>query len=166
MKADPWPVIAGWSYIPDPLGCVAVACLGSVIKGIEGAAIVGPLVTENIGAERIIANVISNSRIRVLLIVGPEVKGHFAGQSLEALWMNGINEDLDKHGKINGKILGAKGAIPYIQNLKPEHVKRFRDQVTVIHSMGLMDQKEINAMVDRNGGEDPFPEPPMIVAVR
>ncbi len=86
----------------------------------SGAAIVGHLVTANIGIEKIIANVISNPNIRYIIIFGMESEGHLAAQSLLSLCKNGIDE--------NGKIIGSIGMTPYIRNLPKEAIERFREQ--------------------------------------
>ncbi len=41
--------------------------------------------TENLGLEKVIANIISNPNIRFILLCGTEVKGHLSGQTLAAL---------------------------------------------------------------------------------
>jgi tetrahydromethanopterin S-methyltransferase subunit A len=141
---------------------VAVCTVGSQIKGIKGAAISGPCMTENLGIEKIIANIVSNCHIRVLVVCGAEVKGHCSGQSLISLWENGI----EIGGKNEGKIIGAKGAIPYIQNLEPEAIKRFKAQICLlIDLLGCEDLEKINkriAGVEHTG--QPFHQPPMIIS--
>ena len=79
-------------------------------KGIcdAGAAICGSCKTENLGLEKVIANIISNPNIRFLLLCGTEVKGHLAGQTFAALHKGGVKD---------GRVVGAEGAIPFIENL-------------------------------------------------
>ena len=67
---------------------MAVVTLASVMR-IENSAISGTCKTENLGVEKIVANLISNSNIRFLLICGAESKGHMPGNTLIALHKNG-----------------------------------------------------------------------------
>jgi len=55
--------------VGDPNSGVAVATLASPLL-IEGAAIIGQCKTENLGVEKIVANVISNCNIRFLILCG------------------------------------------------------------------------------------------------
>ena len=110
---DPWPPVRGDYLVGDPNAGVAVATLasplfvlvGSHLPPYIGAAIYGPCKTENLGVEKIVANVISNCNIRFLIITGVESKGHLPGDTLLALHRNGIDEQ--------GRIIGSKGAEPY-----------------------------------------------------
>ena len=75
-------------------------------------AIVGTLHTENLGIERLIANVIANPHIRFVVVCGPDSRqaiGHLPGQSLVALAQSGIDE--------HQRIIGAKGKRPVLRNL-------------------------------------------------
>ena len=72
--ADGWPVISG-DYAE-----------------LSGAAIAGPCKTENLGIEKVVANIISNPNIRFLILAGAEVQGHITGQSFKALHENGAED--------------------------------------------------------------------------
>lgn len=98
-------------------------------------AIWGQHKTENLGIEKIVANIVSNPNIRYLIVCGEEVRGHKSGQSLLALHMNGIGD--------NGRIVGANGAVPYIENISAEAIDRFREQVELIDMIGISDIKII-----------------------
>jgi tetrahydromethanopterin S-methyltransferase subunit A len=91
----------------------------------SGAALAGTLQTENIGIEKIICNVVSNPNIRYLIICGPESPGHWVGEALLALSENGLDE--------RKRIIGTQAPTPYLFNLQPEFVQRFRDQVTLVN---------------------------------
>jgi tetrahydromethanopterin S-methyltransferase subunit A len=95
----------------------------------ELVAIWGQHKTENLGIEKIVANIVSNPNIRYLVICGEEVRGHRSGQSLMSLHANGIDS--------NGRIIGANGAVPYIENIGPEAIARFREQVELIDMIGV-----------------------------
>ncbi|MFW9793254.1 MAG: hypothetical protein ACFFEE_03040, partial [Candidatus Thorarchaeota archaeon] len=101
-------------------------------------AIIGTCKTENIGIERIIINIISNPKIRYLIIAGPEVPGHLTGRSLRALYHNGVDPD-------TRKIVEAEGAIPYIENVPLEGIEQFREQVELIEMINKNDPSLIAA---------------------
>jgi tetrahydromethanopterin S-methyltransferase subunit A len=137
---------------------VAVVTLASVFNP-RGTAISGPCKTENLGLEKIVANVISNSNIRFLIVCGVESKGHLPGNTLLALHRNGIDE--------KGRIIGSNGAIPFIQNLSVQAVERFQRQVELVDRIGLEDMKEIERLVSQyNHLARPFPEEPYQVIKR
>ncbi len=117
-------------------GCTAVVLLAIDYTPPDSVAIYGPLKTENIGIEKIVANVISNPQIRYLVICGEEIRGHRAGASLIALHRKGIDK---QH-----RIIDAPGAIPYIENLKEEALKRFQKQVQIIDLIDMTDTKKIS----------------------
>lgn len=100
-----------------------------------GAALAGTLQTENIGIEKIIANVASNPNIRYLILCGEEVMGHSSGDALRALVKNGVDE--------KRTIVGSKAATPYLFNIPIEAVERFRDQITLLDLIGEIDRKVI-----------------------
>ena len=64
-----WPVISGDYIVGDPESPVAVTTLASHIEAeLSGAAIAGPCKTENLGVEKVVANIISNPNIRFLIL--------------------------------------------------------------------------------------------------
>lgn len=151
-----WPPIPGDFEVKDPNGCVAVCTLGKKIKVSADYAIIGTCKTENIGIERIIANVVSNPNIRFFVLAGPEIPGHHTGQTLRSLYENGVDEK-------TRKIINAPGAIPYIENVPLDAVERFRNQVELIDMLRNQNPEEIAKAVQeaipRNPGpinEDPI----------
>ncbi len=156
LYTDPWPPLRGDYQVGDPRSAVAVVTLASPLL-IKGSAIFGQCVTENLGLEKIVANVISNCNIRYVIICGLESKGHLPGNTLLALHKNGIDPQ--------GRIVGSKGAIPFIQNLPPEAISRFQEQVELIERIGLVDVEEIEALVARHKKE-PYPGEPFLVFKR
>jgi len=161
--ASGWPIVQGDFHTGDPQSPVAVVTMGSHLdeEGIckAGAAICGSCKTENLGLEKVIANVISNPNIRYLLTCGTEVKGHLSGQSLIALHKNGIE---------GGKIIGTKGAIPFIENLSAENIKRFQEQVELVDIMEAEDTGVITAKLNELKAKDPgaFDAEAMIVEIK
>jgi tetrahydromethanopterin S-methyltransferase subunit A len=149
--ADGWPVINGDYVMGDPQSCVAGATLASHIEEVlvdAGAAIAGPCKTENLGIEKMIANLISNPNIRFLLLCGSEVQGHITGQSIEALHANGV--DADKR-----KIVGATGAIPFIENMPDEAIERFQQQMEIVSMIDIEDAAAIQSKVKECIEKDP-----------
>jgi len=151
--ADNWPVVKGDYKVGNPQSRIAVVTLGSSINPQPEAAIWGSSKTENLGVEKIVANVISNSNIRYVLVCGTESRGHLAGHSLLAIHAHGIDE--------KGRIIGSKGAIPFIENISEEAVRRFQQQVVLIDEIGLINPKEILKLVNKykNKGETYQDEP-------
>ncbi|MFA5294883.1 MAG: tetrahydromethanopterin S-methyltransferase subunit A [Methanoregulaceae archaeon] len=161
--ASGWPITKGDFNSGDPNSPVAVMTCGSHLdeKGIcdKGAAICGSCKTENLGLEKVIANIISNPNIRFLLLCGTEVKGHLAGQTMAALHAGGVKD---------GRVVGAEGAIPFIENLNDAAIKRFQEQVQLVNIMESEDLGAIAAKISELAGKDPgaFAGDPMIVEVK
>ena len=98
---------------------------GLVRVGVEsGAALSGTLQTENVGLEKVVCNIVANPNIRYLVVCGPESPGHLVGETILALEKNGIDT--------NKRIIGTGAPTPYLFNIPPEFVERFRKQVKVI----------------------------------
>jgi tetrahydromethanopterin S-methyltransferase subunit A len=160
--ASGWPLIKGDFISGDANSPVAVVTMGSHLdeKGIcdAGAALCGSCKTENLGLEKVIANVIANPNIRFILFCGTEVKGHLSGQTFGALHKNGVKD---------GRVVGAEGAIPFIENLKDDAIKRFQQQVEVVNIMETEDLGAIKAKINELKAKDPgaFGEP-MVVEVK
>jgi tetrahydromethanopterin S-methyltransferase subunit A len=162
--SEPWPVITGEYEVGKAESPVAVVTCGSHLKNSEliaaGAAISGPCKTENIGIEKMTANIISNPNIRYLIVTGMEVKGHITGQAIEAFVKDGIDKE--------GKIIGAKGAIPFIQNLTPESIERIRAQVQPVMMMDTEDMGALKSKITELVSKDPgaLDVEPMIVEIK
>ena len=111
--------------------------------------------TENLGIERVIKNVLANTRIRFLLLCGEDTQhavGHLPGQSLESLFSNGIDD--------RGRIVGARGKRPVLKNVTPEEIASFLRQVELISMIGSEDVNAISAQirscVTRDPGRFPY----------
>ena len=160
--AEGWPVVNGDYIVGDPESPVAATTLGSHNEQIPvdaGAAIAGPCKTENLGIEKMVANLISNPNIRFLILCGSEVQGHITGQSIEALHNNGVDE--------KRKISGATGAIPFIENIPDEGLERFQQQMEVVNMVDIEDAGKIQAKVKECIEKDPgaFEEEAMVIKV-
>lgn len=129
----PW----GGEFTAGPVtGCVAVVLLNIEYQPPSFVAIYGKLKTENIGIEKIVANVISNPHIRYVVVCGEEIRGHRSGTSLLALHRHGIDA---QH-----RIIQAPGAIPYIENLGVEAIDRFQRQVEVVDLVNVTEKRRIS----------------------
>jgi len=162
--AEGWPVINGDYTVGDPESPVAAATLASHIEQIPvdaGAAIAGPCKTENLGIEKMVANLISNPNIRFLVLCGSEVQGHITGQSIEALHANGVDPE-------KRKIIEATGAIPFIENIPDEGIERFQQQMEIVSIIDVEDaaaiQSKIKECIDKDPGA--FEEEPMVIEVK
>jgi tetrahydromethanopterin S-methyltransferase subunit A len=130
-----WPPISGDFEVGDPSHCVAIC-------------IIGTCKTENIGIERVIINVISNPKIRFLILSGPEVPGHFTGRSMRALYQNGVDSE-------TRKIIDAEGAIPYIENIPMEGINQFREQIELIDMINTNDPEKIDTKAKELSSKNP-----------
>ncbi|HJH30374.1 MAG TPA: tetrahydromethanopterin S-methyltransferase subunit A [Methanosarcinaceae archaeon] len=158
-----WPTIKGEYDVGNVENCVAVITLGSHLPGgpqlDAGAAITGPCKTENLGIEKVVAHIISNPNLRFLLITGSEVKGHITGQAMSSMHANGVEDN---------RIVGATGAIPYIENINEEAMERFQQQVECVELIGTEDMGEITAKIKECAAKDPgaFDADPIIMVVK
>ncbi|MBO5119354.1 tetrahydromethanopterin S-methyltransferase subunit A [Methanocorpusculum sp.] len=160
--ASGWPIIQGDYHTGDANSPVAVITMGSHLDETAicaaGAALAGSCKTENLGIEKVVANIISNPNIRFVLLCGTEVKGHLTGQSWTAMHENGVE---------GGKIVGSKGAIPFLENLTAEHIKRFQEQVELVNLMETEDLGQISAKIAELTARDPgaFGADPIVVQI-
>lgn len=139
---------------------VAVVTLGkSLALDQELVAVFGPDKTENLGIEKVVANIISNPRIRFLVICGPEVRGHMSGDTLRALYHSGIDD--------NNRVVGAKGAVPYIENIPQEAIERFQQQVELVDLIDIEDVNVIEETIRECIRKDPGPfgEPYIVIKI-
>jgi tetrahydromethanopterin S-methyltransferase subunit A len=90
----------------------------------SGAALSGTLQTENIGLEKVICNIVSNTNIRYLVLGGPESEGHLTGEAIKALFKNGVDE--------KKRIIGTESPHPFLFNISNEIIERFLEQVTLV----------------------------------
>ena len=149
--ADGWPIINGDYQIGDPESPVAATTLGSHNEDVPvaaGAAIAGPCKTENLGIEKVVANIISNPNIRFLILCGSEVQGHVTGQSFEALHQNGVDSE-------KRNIIGATGAIPYVENVPDEGIERFQSQIEIVSMIDVEDYSAIQSKIKKCIEKDP-----------
>lgn len=143
MRLEDWPLIAGRYYIGNKNSCIAVCTLASIDlleqfnkpEYLSKIAVVGKSVTENIGIEKMVQNIVTNPNIRFLILCGRESEGHFVGQGLKSLIANGVDG--------NGRIIGAKGPMPTVKNLTKEQIEIFRKQVKIVDLIGCENIEKI-----------------------
>ena len=140
----------------------------------SGAALAGTLQTENIGIEKLIANIVANPNIRYLVICWRESQGHLPADALINLLENGVKDDKRR------TIIGAKAPTPYLPNIPVESIERFRRQITIVNLLSDDDpvrgtdpelvRKAVWSCIQENSTEflnyklfDPgaWPEPPI-----
>ena len=144
-KAD-WPFVPGTYFVADPAAPVAVTTLGSVDlaqavseSAPAGLCIVGKVETENIGIEKIIKNILSNSAIRYLVCAGNEPPKHLTGATMVALFENGVDE--------RNKIVGSPGMRPILPNTSKLEIEEFRRRIEAVDMIGCTDVAAIHAKV-------------------
>jgi len=144
MNLQNWPSVEGRYKIGNKNSSIAV-CTNASIDEIEvdlnKVAIIGKCVTENLGIEKIIQNIVSNPNIRYLVLCGRESKGHFVSQAIEALKKNGTDSEK--------RIIGAKGNLPHLRNIDEKLIERFREQITIINMVGETNSEKIEEVVDK-----------------
>ncbi len=101
----------------------------------SGAALAGTLQTENIGLEKLVANVVANPNIRYIVLCWRESQGHLPGDAIVALVKNGIRKDKKR------TIIAAEALTPYLPNISLEAIERFRKQVTIVNLLSQDDSK-------------------------
>jgi tetrahydromethanopterin S-methyltransferase subunit A len=104
-----------------------------------GAALAGTLQTENIGIEKIIANIVANPNIRYIVLCAVESPGHLCGEALISLMEYGVDE--------KKKIIGTEAPTPYLYNTPIESIERFRKQVKLIDLLNEGNPEEIKKAV-------------------
>lgn len=138
-----WPPIEGRYKVGNKRSPIAV-CTNATVEGIEldleKVAIIGKCVTENIGIEKMIQNIISNPYLRFLILCGKTSKGHFVGQAIISLKKNGIDRDK--------RIIGARGNMPFLKGINESLVERFRKQIQIVDLMQETDSKKIMEKVE------------------
>ena len=87
----------------------------------------GRLLSENKGIESLVRNVISNGKIRTIILCGNDAVGHKAGHSLLLLHQNGIDAF--------GRIIGSSSPNP-ILSLTNSEVSQFQNSTRIVNKIG------------------------------
>ena len=104
----------------------------------EKISIVGRLLSENKGIDKIIKFTTNNKSLKYLLLCGEEVKGHLSGQTLIALKKNGIDQ--------NKKVINAPAPYPFL-TCSNDEIEYFRQHINIIDKIGLKDIDKIKDIV-------------------
>ena len=144
-----WPVSEGRYQTGDPKSPIAVCTMASVDLKLpmDKISILGKCVTENLGIEKIIKNIVSNPHIRFLIMCGKVSKGHFVENAIESLIENGVDDSMN--------IIGAKGAMPSLKNTSKEDVEKFRKQIIPINIANEEDTGKIMEVVEACYNKNP-----------
>jgi tetrahydromethanopterin S-methyltransferase subunit A len=143
-RPPPWPPEPGAYRIGDPRGAVAVCTLTSKeliepIARLSGVALAGRVYTANLGVERIVRNVTANPQVRFLLLCGRDSPLFHPGQTLQALFANGVDGER--------RVVGAAGYLPVLQGVSVERIERFRRQVELVDCTGETDLARLGEQV-------------------
>jgi tetrahydromethanopterin S-methyltransferase subunit A len=129
-----WPPSPGRFVIGNSDSAVAVCTLSStaLIEQIspKRVAIIGRIYTPNLGVEKMIRNVVSNPKLRYLVLCGKESPVFKVGEALLKLAENGVDEQ--------GRIIGATADNAELTNLPREAIETFRQQIQLIDHIGEM----------------------------
>lgn len=150
VKVSHWPVEEGRYKIGNPQSPVAV-CTEATVEGINVAlgkvAIIGKCVTENIGIEKVVKNIVSNPNIRFLILCGKKSAGHDVGQTLISLKENGVDRQM--------RVIGSTGSIPVVKHLNFEEIKRFQHQIFPVDLQGVVEESKISYKIEQCLKTDP-----------
>lgn len=139
-----WPLYSGNYMVFNQKGKIAVCTLTSVnlMDKIftNEIAVVGTVMTPNLGIERIILNIISNPNIRHLVVCGKDSPVFKAGQAFECLFKYGIDKEK--------RIINAEGHFPVLKNLSEDKISHFLNQVEFTN---IKDENEIEIIRQKIG---------------
>ncbi|MFC5719513.1 hypothetical protein ACFP1Z_04840 [Streptomyces gamaensis] len=132
--------------LPPAPAPVAVCCLSSrelvaPLADLPGVALAGTLMTANLGIEEILGTLCRYPAVRALLVCGRDSPRFRAGQSLIALFEQGLADE-------RGRIRGATGYLPVLRSLPPERIEEIRARVEVVDARGVRDIGVLRAAVD------------------
>lgn len=146
VSDNAWPPVEGEYTVLDNSAPVAVTTLADLdlenkvakLKP-KGLNIIGKTETENIGIDKLVKNIITNSAIRYLILAGNEAEGHKSGSTILALWKNGVDKNM--------RIIGSPGRRPVLKNLKHSDIRAFRSQVEIDDRQGSSDARKIASRI-------------------
>jgi tetrahydromethanopterin S-methyltransferase subunit A len=130
-----WPPYPGEYVVGNPAGSVAICTLSNrelpqklIAATGPDLAIAGRCDTENIGIEKVVLNLLANSRIRWLLLCGVEAPGHRAADAFLRLKEQGVDANM--------RVLESASWRPILKNLTLFEVARFREQIELVNLVG------------------------------
>lgn len=137
-KLKSWPIEEGRYTVGNKQSPVAI-CTEATVSGMDFdrklICIWGKCVTENVGIEKIVKNIITNPYVRFLILCGKKSHGHDVSQTIISLVKNGVDN--------NFRVIGSTGSIPVLKHLTKAEVKRFRDQILTVNMQGVVDINQV-----------------------
>ncbi|SDG18592.1 tetrahydromethanopterin S-methyltransferase subunit A [Epilithonimonas hungarica] len=150
-----WPLYPGSYTVINAQANIAVCTLTSenliATEDLlsKNVAIIGTVMTSNLGIEKIILNIISNPHIRYFLLCGKESPIFKVGQAFDCLFHYGVDKDK--------RIINADGYFPVLNNLPMQKINHFLKQV---HFINLTNEKQghviLQAIDDIKGKKEIF----------
>ncbi|MFF1509648.1 hypothetical protein [Streptomyces sp. NPDC058326] len=140
-------------------GEVAVCSLSSrelvePLSRLPGVALAGTLMTANLGIEELVRTLARRPSIRGLVVCGRDSPRFLAGQSLIALFRNGVDPELRR-------IVGAAGHLPLLRSVPLHEVERLRARVEVVDARGEGDPLALGEIVRQLRGRVRAARPPV-----
>jgi len=139
-----WPPHPGEYIVGNPADSVAICTLSDrelpqkLIAAMgSDLAIAGRCDTENIGVEKVVLNLLANSRIRWLILCGAEAPGHRAADAFLRLKERGVDANM--------RVLESASWRPVLKNLTLFDVARFREQIELVNLTGVTTVSKIVA---------------------
>lgn len=144
-----WPIIEGDYKSYNENASSAVVFIGNKDWEIDHfkdkVAISGRLMTPQ-GIERLVFNVITNSNIRDLVLVGKDISPFFSKDALFSFHKNGIDD--------NKNILDTKAKIRKLSNMKEKFGNYFRKQIKNIYE--VENRENLKKLLSKYKGEEFF----------
>lgn len=143
---DNWPLLPGSYTLGSMHSPTAIAILGRGRVDVppELYCVKGRLRSGNIGIEIMILNLITNPRIRFLVVCGKE-DGHLPGDALTCLFKNGVDDGM--------RIIGTRAQMAFLPDIDRDSIERLREQVTLID---LVHPRESDGIIDWKDPQYPF----------
>ncbi|GAA3009842.1 DUF4346 domain-containing protein [Streptomyces fulvorobeus] len=137
---------------------VAVCSLSSrelvePLSRLPGVALAGTLMTANLGIEELVRTLARRPAIRGLVVCGRDSPRFLAGQSLLALFRNGVDPELRR-------IVGAAGHLPLLRSVPLHEVERLRSRLEVVDARGEGDPLALGEIVRQLWGRIRAAPPP------
>jgi len=105
----------------------------------NNVALAARLFSENNGIEKLLKYILEHQNIKYIVLCGKDTKGHLPGQALLALCKNGIDA--------NGRIIGALGKDPVLENVNKNDLDQFRKNVNMVDLISTTDINKISSKV-------------------
>ena len=129
-------VVFGGAESPVAVCTLASRSLLAELAGRSEIAVAGRVFTENVGIERMVANLAAFDRVRFLIVCGRETR-HRVGETILALHKHGLDR--------TGRVIGSPAPEPLLPNLTPDELSRFQRRVAVLDLIGETDPAVILA---------------------